>query len=135
MPLQPGEISLHHVLAAHASEPNRSDDRRIGIAIRYVPPYVRQINGDRDSALLVRGEDRYGNFIHEKPPVADMDAAALAEHKRIMEFRQSALYQGVRGKAAPNAVGKRRRRVDRQSLYQSRPRARPGTRRGGKGYV
>ena len=104
MPLQPGEISLHHVLAAHASEPNRSDDRRIGIAIRYVPPYVRQINGDQDSALLVRGEDRYGNFIHEKPPVADMDAAARAEHKRIMEFRQGVLYRGVAGQPAHTRV-------------------------------
>ena len=104
MPLQPGEISLHHVLAAHASEPNRSDDRRIGVAIRYIPPYVRQINGDQDSALLVRGQDRHGNFIHEKPPVADMDAAALAEHKRIMEFRQAVLYKGVAGAPAHTAV-------------------------------
>src|SRR3546814_16526263 len=88
MPLQPGEISLHHVLAAHASEPNRSDDRRNGIAIRYVPPYVRQINGDRDSALLVRGQDRKGNFIHEKPPVAEMDEDALAKTKRTLDVRQ-----------------------------------------------
>jgi len=100
MALEPGEISLHHVLAAHASEPNNSDDRRIGVAVRYVAPHVRQINGDKDSALLVRGEDRYGNFIHETPPEADMDAAALAEHARIMAFRQSVLYKGVEGKAA-----------------------------------
>src|SRR3546814_13996141 len=51
MPLQPGEISLHHVLAAHASEPNRSDERRIGIAIRYVPPYFPQINCARGSPI------------------------------------------------------------------------------------
>ncbi len=104
MPLQPGEVSLHHVLAAHASAPNRSDDRRIGVAVRYVAPHVRQINGDRDSAMLVRGEDRYGNFIHEKPPVRDMDAAALAEHKRIMEFRQAVLYKGVAGQPAHTRV-------------------------------
>lgn len=100
MPLQPGQVSIHHVLAAHASEPNRSDDRRIGLAIRYVAPHVRQINGDRDSALLVRGEDRHGNFIHEKAPKADMDAEAVAEHQRIMEFRQGVLYKGVAGQPA-----------------------------------
>lgn len=104
MPLAPGEMSLHHVLAAHASEPNRSDDRRIGVAIRYVAPHVRQINGDRDSALLCRGEDRYGNFIHEAPPKADMDAEARAEHARIMAFRQGVLYKGVDGKPAHTAV-------------------------------
>jgi ectoine hydroxylase-related dioxygenase (phytanoyl-CoA dioxygenase family) len=104
MPLQPGEVSLHHVLAAHASEPNRSDDRRIGVAIRYVAPHVRQINGDRDAALLVRGEDRYGHFMHEKAPKADMDAEAVAEHKRILEFRQSVLYKGVAGQPAHTKV-------------------------------
>lgn len=104
MPLAPGEMSLHHVLLAHASEPNRSDDRRIGVAIRYVAPHVRQINGDRDSALLCRGQDRHGNFIHETPPKADMDDAARAEHARIMAFRQGVLYKGVEGKPAHTAV-------------------------------
>ena len=80
MALQPGEISLHHVLAAHASDPNRSDDRRIGIAVRYVAPHVRQLNGDKDTALLCRGEDKYGNFIHETAAKTDMDEEALAEY-------------------------------------------------------
>ena len=31
--LKPGQASLHHVLLFHGSEPNRSDDRRIGLAI------------------------------------------------------------------------------------------------------
>src|SRR3546814_4150112 len=51
MPLQPGEISLHHVLAAHASEPNRSDDRRIGIAIRYVPPRSEEHTSELQSLM------------------------------------------------------------------------------------
>jgi hypothetical protein len=104
MPLQAGEMSLHHVLVAHASEPNRSDDRRIGVAIRYVAPHVRQINGDRDSALLVGGQDRQGNFIHETAPEADMDAAARAEHARIMAFSQGVLYKGVGGKPAHTSL-------------------------------
>ena len=98
--LEPGEISLHHVRTVHASEPNRSDDRRIGIAMRYIAPHVRQVNGERDSAMLVRGEDLHGNFVHEKPPGRDMDAQALAEHARIMALRQNILYDGVRGKPA-----------------------------------
>lgn len=98
--LAPGEISLHHVRTVHASEPNRADDRRIGVALRYIAPHVRQLNGERDSAMLVRGEDRFGNFIHEKPPKQDMDADALEEHARIMQLRQEILYDGVAGKPA-----------------------------------
>ena len=96
--LQPGEISLHNIRTVHASEPNQSADRRIGVAIRYIAPHVKQLNSDKDSAWLVRGEDRYGHFVHETPPQSDMDPAAIAEHERIMRLRQSVLYDGVQGK-------------------------------------
>ena len=56
--LAAGEMSLHHVRLIHGSDPNPSDDRRIGFAIRYIPTYVRQVAGSHDSATLVRGEDR-----------------------------------------------------------------------------
>lgn len=98
--LQPGEISLHNIRTVHASEPNVSAQRRIGVAMRYVAPHVKQIRAQRDSAWLVRGEDRGGNFIHETPPERDMDEAAQAEHARIMGLRQGILYEGVRGKPA-----------------------------------
>ncbi len=98
--LLPGQVSLHNIRTVHASEPNRSDYRRIGVAVRYIAPDVRQVNAPDDSAWLVRGEDKFGNFIHETPPKADMDAAAIAEHERIMELRQGVLYKGVAGKPA-----------------------------------
>ena len=41
--LNPGEMSLHHVKLVHGSEPNRSNDRRIGLAIRYIPTDVKQL--------------------------------------------------------------------------------------------
>jgi ectoine hydroxylase-related dioxygenase (phytanoyl-CoA dioxygenase family) len=41
VPLRAGAMSLHHVKLAHASGPNTTDDRRIGLAIRYIPPHVR----------------------------------------------------------------------------------------------
>lgn len=98
--LQPGEISLHNIRTVHASEPNRSADRRIGVAVRYIAPQVRQLHAGRDSAWLLRGEDRFGHFLHETPPQADMDAQALAEHARIMQLRQEILYTGVQGQPA-----------------------------------
>jgi chlorinating enzyme len=100
MPLQPGELSLHHVRLVHGSAPNQSDDRRIGVAVRYIAPHVKQDLADKDSAWLVRGEDKYGYFVHETPPNADMDEAAMAEHERIMKLRQGVLYKGVTDKPA-----------------------------------
>lgn len=102
--LEPGQISLHNIRTVHASAPNQSDYRRIGIAIRYITPDVKQINADGDSAWLVRGEDTDGNFILESPPEADMDAAAMAEHDRIMALRQGVLYKGVEGKPAHTKI-------------------------------
>lgn len=60
--LLPGQISLHHGLTFHASLPNRSDHRRIGFAIRYIKPSMRQAGGETGVASLVQGEDRYHHF-------------------------------------------------------------------------
>ena len=40
-PLKAGEFSFHHTLVIHSSEPNRSQDRRIGFGISYIPAHVR----------------------------------------------------------------------------------------------
>lgn len=98
--LKPGEASLHNVRTTHGSSPNRGDDRRIGLAIRYLAPHVRQVKADQDSAWLVRGGDADGHFVHETPPKGDMDPAAVAEHTRVMKLRQDVLYEGVEGKPA-----------------------------------
>ena len=76
--LQPGQFSLHHIKLAHGSRPNRSDDRRIGIAIRYVAPHVRQVAAAQDSALLVRGIDKYRHFAPDRVPTRDYEPWALA---------------------------------------------------------
>ncbi len=92
--LQPGEVSLHHIKLVHGSEPNRSADRRIGYAIRYIPTHVRQTKV-RDSAMLVRGVDRHGNFDPEPRPHGDIDEAALAAHADAVGRQVAALYQGT----------------------------------------
>jgi hypothetical protein len=81
--LMAGEMSLHHVRLIHGSDPNPSDKRRIGYAIRYIPTTVRQIAGARDTATLVRGTDAYGHFALEERPDFDMSPAAVAHHADI----------------------------------------------------
>jgi ectoine hydroxylase-related dioxygenase (phytanoyl-CoA dioxygenase family) len=82
--LRAGEMSLHHVGLVHGSEPNGSARRRVGFAVRYMAPHVRQTISASDGATLVRGSDRYGNFEHEPSPQADMAPAALAYHSFAM---------------------------------------------------
>jgi non-haem Fe2+, alpha-ketoglutarate-dependent halogenase len=94
VPLMAGEMSLHHVLLVHGSGPNTTDDRRIGFAIRYIPPHVHQLKV-RDSAMLVRGRDTHGNFDLEPEPKADLDAAALAAHRDATQRSLKALYSGT----------------------------------------
>jgi non-heme Fe2+,alpha-ketoglutarate-dependent halogenase len=67
-PLKPGQLSFHHTLAVHSSEPNRADDRRIGFSISVIPTHVRHTGSLRMGATLVRGEDRYGHFDLEADP-------------------------------------------------------------------
>ena len=93
--LQPGEMSLHHVLIVHGSERNMAGWPRIGFAVRYVPTHVRQLNGEKDSALLVRGTDRHGNFEHETPPEAELHPDALARHAAILDRQLAVLYRGA----------------------------------------
>ena len=89
-----GEISLHHIKLVHGSDANRSDDRRIGFAIRYIPTHVRQTKL-RDSAQLARGIDEYGHFDWEPRPKADLDTNALAAHADAVDRQLKALHQGT----------------------------------------
>jgi hypothetical protein len=93
--LEPGEFSLHHVRIVHGSEPNRADYRRIGYAIRYLPTYVKQIVGERDTATLVRGVDEFHHFDAEPAPKADFDPDAMAFHKQVVEAANAVLYRGT----------------------------------------
>jgi non-haem Fe2+, alpha-ketoglutarate-dependent halogenase len=64
--LRAGEISLHHGMLIHGSNPNRSARRRCGLTLRYMPPSVRVVAENSVKRpwqpLLLRGEDRYGHF-------------------------------------------------------------------------
>jgi phytanoyl-CoA dioxygenase PhyH len=93
--LAAGEMSLHHVRLIHGSDPNPSDERRIGFAIRYIPTYVRQVAGSHDTATLVRGEDRFHNFEPEQRPDADLSPAAIAHHADITGAHAQILMRGT----------------------------------------
>lgn len=83
VPLRPGQASFHHGWTLHASLPNRSDDRRIGLNAQFITPTVRPIVGQGETAMLVRGEDRYGHFREEVPADRDLSADGLERHRAL----------------------------------------------------
>src|SRR3546814_13138811 len=75
--LAPGQASLHHGHLFHASGPNRTGDRRLGAAIRYIPPSMRGRSGPDTEVALVAGEDRYGHFRCVPTPSSGITPADL----------------------------------------------------------
>jgi hypothetical protein len=93
--LRAGEMSLHHVRMVHGSPANRSSDRRVGFAIRYIPTSVRQVAGDGDSAMLVRGVDEHHHVSPEYPPAGDLAPEARAHHATVVARAAKILYRGT----------------------------------------
>ena len=83
--LQPGQMSLHHLWIVHGSNANRSDEARIGIAIRYVAPRVRQDGGARPLAMPVRGCNDTSHFTLARSPTDVHARAGEGRHAEILQ--------------------------------------------------
>ena len=83
MVLRAGQFSIHHERLIHGSDPNRSAWRRMGISFIYIPAHVRSAIGRR-SALLVRGEDRHGNWDPDPEPRFDLDPVCVEVMERSL---------------------------------------------------
>jgi len=93
--LKTGQASLHHGHLFHSSGPNGTDDRRIGAAIRYIRPSMKQRSGDRSLVALVNGDDTHGNFKVAGPPrgwLADEDFDLVLQDS---EIKRRVLYEGA----------------------------------------
>jgi hypothetical protein len=90
--LAPGQASLHHVDLVHGSRANSSGRPRIGFAIRYVAPDVKQAVWHHP-VLLARGRDDHHNFDVRQPPApGSLEDGLAAMHRladQIMEVRRA----------------------------------------------
>jgi non-heme Fe2+,alpha-ketoglutarate-dependent halogenase len=86
--LAPGEASIHHAYTVHGSQANLSDQRRMGVTFLYFPTHMEQRGTQRTSAMLVRGEDRHGNFDAEIPPANDDDPDAIARQEHSVALHR-----------------------------------------------
>ncbi|MBS0521877.1 MAG: phytanoyl-CoA dioxygenase family protein [Proteobacteria bacterium] len=89
MPVKAGQFSLHHTYLVHNSPPNRSNDRRIGLGISYIPTWARCTSPTRVTAMLVRGEDKFGHFDDERRPQVPAGPEERAFHAQaVATFRR-----------------------------------------------
>lgn len=94
--LRPGQMSIHSAQVIHSSQPNRSNDRRIGFVIQpYMPPHVTQTI-KRTAAQLIRGTDPFGNFDLVGRPQADMAPQDLAIKDQVNTAWADILYDGAK---------------------------------------
>ena len=94
-PLRPGQASFHSARVVHSSQPNKSNDRRIGFVIQpLMPPSVIQTKS-RVAAQLVRGKDEFGHFDKASRPTEDMNPNEVAFRDNINNIWKEHLYEGA----------------------------------------
>lgn len=93
--LRPGQAVLIDHAIVHASGPNTSQHNRLGLLIDYVATSARKL-GPRDTAMLVRGIDRYHHFDHERPPRGGLHPDDLAQQRRALAAITGTMYEQSR---------------------------------------
>ena len=70
--LKAGQISLHSDWVLHGSDPNDSDRRRCGLAMRYLSKDVRAYNGWNENSIICRGEEPTGHWANHPRPAGEL---------------------------------------------------------------
>ena len=70
--LKAGQISLHSDWVLHGSEPNESNRRRCGLAMRYLSKDVRAYNGWNENSIICRGEEPTGHWANHSRPAGEL---------------------------------------------------------------
>lgn len=91
--LKPGQFSFHHTCTVHQSQPNRSDERRVGLALSYIPTRTRYIGKRRMPACLVRGKDTHGHFDLQPPPRVDFGEIEMQRHDTTFKAYIESFYE------------------------------------------
>jgi non-heme Fe2+,alpha-ketoglutarate-dependent halogenase len=92
--LDPGEAAFFNNAMIHSSNPNHGNDRRILFLLEMIPTRAYQ-HEPRESAVLVRGHDAYGNFDSDPRPQTEMGADELAAWERAVAIQASVLFRGA----------------------------------------
>ena len=97
--LKPGEMSIHHGAVIHGSQPNNSNQRRIGFSLQsYMPNNIKQVVG-RNLWTHVRGQKRQDDdgVLLDRPRF-NMDPTTVEQRKIANENLSEILYKGAKEK-------------------------------------
>jgi hypothetical protein len=94
--LRAGQASFHHGHMFHASGPNTTNERRLGVAIRYVAPSMKQKSGAKLLVSQVAGKDAYGHFEIMPPPAGRMLEEDFEYARRNTAMKHAIFYEGVK---------------------------------------
>jgi len=75
--LSAGQVVFHHESVVHGSGPNGANHDRIGLAIHYVAPHVKETRFDGLTAMTLRGENTSGNWGEDPRPTRDYDERCI----------------------------------------------------------
>ncbi len=84
--LDAGQASFHNGWILHKSNPNNSDDRRIGVNIQYLATNVKQLKHNKDSAICVRGIDKFNHFFKDVPASTDLEEKAIKKFNEVTKL-------------------------------------------------
>lgn len=93
--MRAGQASFHHGHMFHASGPNGTNSRRLGVAIRYVAPSMKQTSGDKLLVSHVSGKDEYGHFEAMPSPTGRLLEEDFDRARRNTEMKRGILYKDV----------------------------------------
>ncbi|WP_254443810.1 phytanoyl-CoA dioxygenase family protein [Ruegeria sp. HKCCA4008] len=93
--LRAGQASMHHGHLFHASGPNNTDDRRIGAALRFIKPSMKQKNGVKTLVALVAGQDDFGHFLVAPSPQGFLHESDFDLCQRDADRKKQILFAGV----------------------------------------
>lgn len=93
--LKPGQMSLHHPWVVHGSQPNRSDDRRIGLALQtFMGADMRPSRGPQ-YVTHVRGAAIDSSWCELSLPTEVCSAQGLANRDMANQAFADILYDGA----------------------------------------
>ena len=94
--LRAGQVSFHHGHMFHSSGPNATDARRVGVAMRFVAPSMKQISGDKLLVSHVSGKDEYGHFEVMPAPAGRLLEEDFERARRNTAMKRDIFYEGVK---------------------------------------
>ncbi len=95
--LKPGQMSLHHGRLFHASGPNTTPDRRIGLVLRFIRPDTPSDGSGKDFGVMMRGIDRHGIRSNVAPLAGDFTPAQMAMYDEVTGTQAEVLAHGLDG--------------------------------------